>query len=98
MPPLRSATRTKPINAMVLAVGLMARAADLLVWLARGKTKRDIGEILGASPRTIIRHMENILTKPDVETRTATARQVHQQTGRQLLSQRRLGRAPFIMG
>ena len=61
------------IDAMVKAFRLTAREAEVLVWVARGKTNRDIGEILGASPRTITKHMEHILPKLGVETRTAAA-------------------------
>jgi CheY-like chemotaxis protein/DNA-binding CsgD family transcriptional regulator len=61
------------IDAMVAAFRLTAREAEVLHWVARGKTNRDIGEILGASPRTITKHMEHILPKLGVETRTAAA-------------------------
>jgi CheY-like chemotaxis protein/DNA-binding CsgD family transcriptional regulator len=61
------------IDAMVAAFRLTAREAEVLVWVARGKTNRDIGDILGASPRTITKHMEHILPKLGVETRTAAA-------------------------
>ncbi|MDO9286340.1 MAG: response regulator, partial [Aquabacterium sp.] len=56
------------IEAMVAAFRLTAREAEVLHWVARGKTNRDIGEILGASPRTITKHMEHILPKLGVET------------------------------
>jgi CheY-like chemotaxis protein/DNA-binding CsgD family transcriptional regulator len=61
------------IDAMVAAFRLTVREAEVLQWVARGKTNRDIGEILGASPRTITKHMEHILPKLGVETRTAAA-------------------------
>ena len=61
------------IDAMVLTFRLTAREAEVLVWVARGKTNRDIGDILGARPRTITKHMEHILPKLGVETRTAAA-------------------------
>jgi DNA-binding response OmpR family regulator/DNA-binding CsgD family transcriptional regulator len=61
------------IDTMVAAFRLTAREAEVLHWVARGKTNRDIGEILGASPRTITKHMEHILPKLGVETRTAAA-------------------------
>jgi DNA-binding CsgD family transcriptional regulator len=61
------------IDAMVAAFRLTTREAEVLVWVARGKTNRDIGDILGASPRTITKHMEHILPKLGVETRTAAA-------------------------
>ena len=61
------------IDAMMLTFRLTAREAEVLVWVARGKTNRDIGDILGARPRTITKHMEHILAKLGVETRTAAA-------------------------
>jgi DNA-binding CsgD family transcriptional regulator len=43
------------------------------MWLAFGKTNRDIGEILGISPRTVNKHLDHIFLKLGVETRTAAA-------------------------
>ena len=56
--------------------GLTVREAEVLYWAALGKTNRDIGEILGTSPRTVTKHMEHILQKIGVETRTAAAARV----------------------
>jgi DNA-binding NarL/FixJ family response regulator len=52
---------------------LTAREAEVLNWLAAGKTNRDIGEILGTSPRTVNKHLERIYVKLGVETRAAAA-------------------------
>jgi DNA-binding NarL/FixJ family response regulator len=52
---------------------LTAREAEVLSWVAKGKTNRDIGEILGMSPRTVNKHLEHIYVKLGVETRTAAA-------------------------
>lgn len=41
------------------------------MWLARGKANRDIGEILGLSPRTVNKHLEQIYAKIGVENRAA---------------------------
>jgi DNA-binding CsgD family transcriptional regulator len=38
-----------------------------------GKTNRDIGAILGTSPRTVNKHLEHVFSKLGVETRTAAA-------------------------
>ena len=51
--------------------GLTTREAQVLEWLAKGKTNRDIGEILGLSPRTVNKHLEHIYEKLGVETRSA---------------------------
>lgn len=50
---------------------LTPREMEVLHWLAEGKRNIEIGLILGISPRTIGKHVENILAKLDVETRTA---------------------------
>ena len=50
---------------------LTPREHDVLNWLAKGKTNRDIAEILGMSPRTVNKHLEHIFIKLGVETRSA---------------------------
>jgi len=52
-------------------LALTAREREVLHWLAGGKTDRDIGEILGISPRTVHKHLQRIYEKLGVETRTA---------------------------
>ena len=44
-----------------------------VVWLAKGKTNRDIGDTLGMSPRTVNKHLEHVFEKLGVETRAAAA-------------------------
>ncbi len=51
--------------------GLTPREAEVLVWIACGKSNKDIAEILGASPRTINKHLEQIYAKLGVENRTS---------------------------
>ncbi|WP_192845809.1 helix-turn-helix transcriptional regulator, partial [Aureimonas sp. AU22] len=50
---------------------LTAREADVLVWLARGKSNRDIAEILSLSPRTVNKHLEVVFAKLGVENRAS---------------------------
>ncbi|MGE4051782.1 MAG: response regulator transcription factor, partial [Piscinibacter sp.] len=50
-----------------------AREAEVLYWVVQGKTNRDIGDILGTSPRTVHKHLEHVFEKLGVETRTAAA-------------------------
>jgi DNA-binding NarL/FixJ family response regulator len=50
-----------------------AREAEVLLWVARGKSNRDIGEILGLSPRTVNKHLEQIFQKLSVENRASAA-------------------------
>lgn len=52
---------------------LTPRETEVLGWVAKGKTNRDIGEILGMSPRTVNKHLEHIYVKLGVETRAAAA-------------------------
>jgi len=52
---------------------LTPRESDVLAWLGKGKTNRDIAEILGMSPRTVNKHLEHIFVKLGVETRSAAA-------------------------
>ncbi len=52
---------------------LTPRETEVLSWLAKGKTNRDIGDILGMSPRTVNKHLEHIFEKLGVETRSAAA-------------------------
>lgn len=55
---------------------LTAREREVLDWVAAGKTNRDIAAILGASPRTVEKHLERIYEKLGVETRTAAVMRV----------------------
>src|SRR5882672_7050044 len=59
----------------VLKARLMVteREAEVLLWIARGKSNRDIAEILSLSPRTVNKHLEQIYTKLGVENRTSAA-------------------------
>ncbi len=52
---------------------LTEREVEVLRWVACGKTNRDIGDILGLSPRTVNKHLEHVYVKLGVETRTAAA-------------------------
>jgi DNA-binding NarL/FixJ family response regulator len=54
-------------------LGLTTREGEVLAWLAKGKTNRDIAQILGLSPRTVDKHLEQIYAKLGVENRTAAA-------------------------
>jgi len=50
-----------------------AREAEVLLWLSRGKQNRDIADILGMSPRTVTKHLEQIYAKLGVENRATAA-------------------------
>ena len=55
------------------AFGLTARESEVLLWIARGKANRDIAEILGLSPRTVNKHLEQVYAKLGVENRASAA-------------------------
>ena len=58
---------------MMQTFRLTLREAEVLYWVVKGKTNRDIGDILGLSPRTVTKHLEHVFQKQGVETRTAAA-------------------------
>jgi DNA-binding CsgD family transcriptional regulator len=59
----------------------------VLYWVTKGKTNRDIGDILGSSPATVKKHLEHVYEKLGVETRTAAANLAMSRVG-QLTTQR----------
>jgi DNA-binding CsgD family transcriptional regulator len=63
----------KPWPCRPLEARLTPRENDVLLWLGKGKTNRDIADILGMSPRTVNKHLEHIFVKLGVETRSAAA-------------------------
>ncbi len=54
-----------------ITFGLTAREAEILMWISRGKTNKEVGLILDTSPRTINKHLEHVFEKLGVPTRTA---------------------------
>ena len=54
-------------------LALTQREGEVLLWVARGKTNREIGQILATSPRTVNKHLEQIFRKLGVENRTSAA-------------------------
>jgi DNA-binding NarL/FixJ family response regulator len=55
------------------SLNLTAREGEVLVWIGRGKSNRDISDILNISPRTVNKHLEQVFTKLGVENRAAAA-------------------------
>ena len=47
------------------------REAEVLLWTSRGKADRDIAQILGLSPRTVSKHLEQAYAKLGIENRAA---------------------------
>jgi len=58
--------------------GLTFREAEILMWISRGKTNKEIGMILDCSPRTVNKHLEHIFEKLGVVTRAAAVTKVLQ--------------------
>ena len=56
--------------------GLTAREAEVLRWVAAGKSDAQIGAILRISARTVQKHLQNVYDKLGVESRTAAAMRV----------------------
>ncbi len=52
---------------------LTSRESQVLQWVAKGKTNREIAQILQMSPRTVNKHLEQIFPKLSVDNRTAAA-------------------------
>jgi DNA-binding NarL/FixJ family response regulator len=57
----------------LLKLGLTPRVAEVLLWVAQGKTNPEIATILGISEQTVKKHMMEVLQVLGVETRTAAA-------------------------
>jgi DNA-binding CsgD family transcriptional regulator len=54
---------------------LTRRQSEIMHWVTEGKRDREIAIILGLSPRTVEKHMCNILDNLHVETRTAAVKE-----------------------
>jgi len=70
---LREESDASAVESLIAAFRLTQREAEVLYWVVQGKTSKDIGDILGSSPRTVNKHLEHVFEKLGVETRTAAA-------------------------
>jgi DNA-binding NarL/FixJ family response regulator len=70
---LREESDSAQMHALMGLFKLTQRESEVLNWVIKGKTNRDIGDILGTSPRTVNKHLEHVFVKLGVETRTAAA-------------------------
>lgn len=50
-------------------IGLTPREVEIMEWVARGKTNKEIGLVLDISPRTTSKHLEHIYLKFGVTSR-----------------------------
>ncbi len=62
-----------PGPAELIKLGLTPRQGEVLYWIAQGKTNGEIAIILGTSPRTIDKHVEQLLERLGVENRLAAS-------------------------
>lgn len=65
--------RPSDVDRLRSALPITERESEVLLWIAHGKTNREIGTILSMSPRTANKHLEQIFRKLNVENRTAAA-------------------------
>ncbi len=65
--------RPTDTEALRAHLGLTEKEAHVTLWIAHGKTNREIGLILNMSPRTVNKHLEQIFKKLEVDNRTAAA-------------------------
>lgn len=70
---LREASASSEEDLLRKHFQLTGREAEVLLWITQGKSNRDVAEILGFSPRTVNKHLEQIFHKLSVENRTAAA-------------------------
>jgi DNA-binding response OmpR family regulator/DNA-binding CsgD family transcriptional regulator len=61
------------VQALQQEFALTQRESEVLIWIAKGKSNKDIGEILNLSPRTVNKHLEQIFVKLGVENRASAA-------------------------
>ena len=59
--------------APLIGLGLTEREAEVLYWVAQGKTSPEVATILGTALKTVKKHLQHVYEKLNVETRTAAA-------------------------
>jgi DNA-binding CsgD family transcriptional regulator len=77
-------TTVAPAGAGALgeSLGLTPREAEVLHWVAQGKTNAEVATILALSPLTVRTHLEHVFEKLGVETRTAATLRALEVLGR----------------
>ncbi|WLP53292.1 response regulator [Agrobacterium fabrum] len=70
---LTAANEKSDDNLLKSHFALTTRESEVLLWIAKGKSNRDIGDILGLSARTVNKHLEQIYVKLGVENRASAA-------------------------
>jgi len=59
------------VDGLIHRFKLSAGEAELLYWVVKGTALRDIADVLGSSPRTVQKHLDQVLEKLGVQTRSA---------------------------
>lgn len=62
-----------PTDVLRRSFDLTEREAEVLMWIAHGKSNKEIAAILEMSPRTVNKHLDRIFGKLGVENRTSAA-------------------------
>ncbi len=62
---------TRAASQLEQRFGLTIRESQLLYWLTRGKSNREIAIICGISARTVDKHLQHVFEKMDVGSRHA---------------------------
>jgi len=70
---VRRASAGESNPAQLEALGLTPREAEVLFWVARGKTNDEIATVLGIGRTTVKKHLESTFGKLGVENRTTAA-------------------------
>lgn len=70
---LNDGDTSRDLEMLRSSLELTKREAEVLLWIAQGKSNRDVAEILSCSPRTVNKHLEQIYSKLNVENRTTAA-------------------------
>ncbi len=73
--------RPDPTPRELEPLGLTPREAEVLFWIAQGKTNSEVAVILTASLNTVKTHTQRVFEKLGVETRTAAALRAHEVLG-----------------
>ena len=74
----RRGALSHPPNSVDKLHPLTPREGEVLKWIAAGKRNDEIAAIFDRSPRTVQKHVQNILDKLGVETRTAACTWWHE--------------------
>lgn len=74
--------RSAPDSGQLVALGLTEREAEVLFWIAEGKSNADIALILANTAGTVKKQVQSVLDKLNVENRTTAARIALETLGR----------------